>query len=572
MVSAFYDEAWAHRDVDAWPFLLAGPIVRRVARGSAAVFVATREACSVTLTLHEGTSASSRAVGSATAPTVPLGLRLHVCVVEATGLTLTPGQLYGYDLSFAATSGTFTLADLGELQGSVPLGYLQGDLPAFLLPGSADDLRIVHSSCRKMHGGVEGQGIEPDMLHVLDRLIQDAGTDPRARPQQLFLTGDQIYADDVPAAVLDATTRLGRLLLGWSIPETFPDRDGVTTYPDDHVGLDPGDRSVFLDAQGVKDRPPGVEGLCDYAASHLLFFGEWCAMYLLAWSPALWQMRVLVDPDDAEAHPSRSWFVLNETKDVLSDVDKPPDTTTAALVYAQTLPFVRRALANVATYMIFDDHDVTDDWFLNGKVDAQLRGRGEDPGPGGRRLMRNALAAYAVFQHWGNAPEQFAPGTPGVDPAHPDPPPVGHRRDAADRPARVVSSRRHRAGRRGAAARHRPGRGTDALGLRTGLRQPSRDRAGLAHLAHLPRGTAAPGPRRPAAGRGRPGRDHRRVGYRHTGRAGQPVEPGRGGPPGRRRGRGGRATAGLRRGARRRRAADGHPGPGRRRGHGHRRQ
>ena len=29
------------------------------------------------------------------------------------------------------------------------------------------------------------------------------------------------------------------------------------------------------------------------------------------------------------------------------------------------LPKVRRALANVPTYMIFDDHDVTDDWFLN---------------------------------------------------------------------------------------------------------------------------------------------------------------------------------------------------------------
>ena len=64
----------------------------------------------------------------------------------------------------------------------------------------------------------------------------------------------------------------------------------------------------------------------------------------------------------------------------------------------------RRALANVPTYMLADDHDVTDDWFLNGKVERQLRGTGVIPGPGGRRMMRNALAAYAVFQHWGNDP------------------------------------------------------------------------------------------------------------------------------------------------------------------------
>ena len=31
----------------------------------------------------------------------------------------------------------------------------------------------------------------------------------------------------------------------------------------------------------------------------------------------------------------------------------------------RTLPKVRRALANVPTYMIFDDHEISDDWFLN---------------------------------------------------------------------------------------------------------------------------------------------------------------------------------------------------------------
>jgi hypothetical protein len=75
---------------------------------------------------------------------------------------------------------------------------------------------------------------------------------------------------------------------------------------------------------------------------------------------------------------------------------------------------VRRALANVPTYMIFDDHDVTDDWNLNPEwcrrvfsTDAQR------PHPLGREVIRNALASYALFQDWGNDIVRYAPGTVG---------------------------------------------------------------------------------------------------------------------------------------------------------------
>ena len=30
-------------------------------------------------------------------------------------------------------------------------------------------------------------------------------------------------------------------------------------------------------------------------------------------------------------------------------------------------------MANIATYMMFDDHDVTDDWFLNGRCTTGSR-------------------------------------------------------------------------------------------------------------------------------------------------------------------------------------------------------
>jgi hypothetical protein len=63
---------------------------------------------------------------------------------------------------------------------------------------------------------------------------------------------------------------------------------------------------------------------------------------------------------------------------------------------------VRRLLANIPTYMIFDDHDVTDDWNITGSWYDKVR-----TSPLGRRVVSNALAAYWAFQGWGNDPDNF---------------------------------------------------------------------------------------------------------------------------------------------------------------------
>jgi hypothetical protein len=63
------------------------------------------------------------------------------------------------------------------------------------------------------------------------------------------------------------------------------------------------------------------------------------------------------------------------------------------------VPKVRRLLANVPTYMICDDHDVTDDWFMNAAIRAATTGN-----LFGRALVRNALAAHVICQAWGNVP------------------------------------------------------------------------------------------------------------------------------------------------------------------------
>jgi hypothetical protein len=69
---------------------------------------------------------------------------------------------------------------------------------------------------------------------------------------------------------------------------------------------------------------------------------------------------------------------------------------------------VRRMLANVPSLMIFDDHEITDDWNL----DHEWVNKVYDT-PAGRRAVTNGVLAYALCQHWGNKPAAFsAAGSP----------------------------------------------------------------------------------------------------------------------------------------------------------------
>jgi hypothetical protein len=71
--------------------------------------------------------------------------------------------------------------------------------------------------------------------------------------------------------------------------------------------------------------------------------------------------------------------------------------------FSQGLWQVRRALAHIPTYMIFDDHDVTDDWNLSrGWEEAAYSNNFS------RRILGNALVGYWLCQGWGNRPENYA--------------------------------------------------------------------------------------------------------------------------------------------------------------------
>jgi hypothetical protein len=373
--------------IEEYPLILAGPILRKTQAEAVTVWIALKQASEVTLTVYS-TQAEGKTVAApilqGSSSTVRVGKFLHIAVITAvsTITPLQPGQIYAYDVSFESPQANLTTV-LGKEE---TISYFAHGLPTFSLPpDDLDALQIVHGSCRKVHGGGK------DALPILDELIAQRVTQPNARPHQLFLTGDQVYADDVPDPFLWAVTALGNALLGWE--EFLPIREsskGVESQPVSDFA--PGQRTEVAEKLG------GLTAMLDNkpekAKSHLFSFGEYCSAYLLVWSSVLF-------PQD---FPPSHFITQNrqQQKTWNQELEK-------VKAFGKTLWQVRRVLANIPTYTICDDHDVTDDWYLNREWCDRVLSK-----PLGRRIIQNALLAYALFQGWGNTPAQFAPKQPGA--------------------------------------------------------------------------------------------------------------------------------------------------------------
>jgi hypothetical protein len=383
------------------PLILAGPILRRTEPDTVTVWLALREACEVSLEIYATAAGEGRMpthqLLQGQRSTVPVGEQLHVVAVTAqtgAGEILEPGQIYVYDLTFqrsdAATPQQLSLqqALISAAVPEVTLSYFDHQLPSFCLP-SADlnQVRLVHGSCRKAHGG------DRDALPILDDVLAQHCTIAAARPQQLFLTGDQVYGDEVADPLLLALTDAGDTLLGWqeTLPETL---DASASNLSPHH-LAPGQRSRV--AEEIAGLTAGLYDQPECAKSHLLGFGEYCAVYLFCWSPVLWTDLPTAQQVGREGKAAKRW---NQELQAIQG-------------FANTLWKVRRSLANIATYMIFDDHDVTDDWYLNQEWCLRVLSK-----PLGRRSVQNGMLAYALFQGWGNRPQDFTSGSVGESLLH----------------------------------------------------------------------------------------------------------------------------------------------------------
>ncbi len=378
------------------PLVLTGPVLRRVEPDAVTVWLVLREPHEVRLSVlatEAGQGIVPQAVvleGAQT--TTALGPYLHLVAVTARPRgeqVLAPDQVYAYDLTFGDRDLITALMPPQETNPlpPAPISYFDHQLPTFSLPpGDLDDLCIVHGSCRKPHG--EGR----DALVMLDDFIGHHATSGRSRPHQLFLTGDQIYGDDVADPLLWMLTDAGETLLGWQevLPLLPSDRHPEETLLASQIL--PGERCAIAERQaGFTAMAHGNE---EKAKSHLLSLAEYLAMYLFVWSPVLWpeELPPFLDIRQASSQRAQGW--AKESR-LLQD-------------FGRDLGRVRRALANVPTYMICDDHDVTDDWYLNREWCDRVLSK-----PLGRRVLTNAMLGYALCQAWGNTPDQFEAGQPG---------------------------------------------------------------------------------------------------------------------------------------------------------------
>lgn len=378
------------------PLILAGPLLQHTEAGSVTVWVALQQACQVELGVYEthdrGTIIGTQ-IFQGKRSTIALGKHLHVVAVTARsreGQQLSCDLIYAYDLRFITsdqTEQTLEQALCSDLFPQANLSYFNHRKPTFVLPPTDPrHLKLVHGSCRKPHG--DGY----DALPILDCLIEQAADQPEQRPHQLFLTGDQIYADDVADPLLWVASQIGDRLLGWDekLPIGPKEPADVNYYTPSQLPF--GRRAEVATRQagftaGLRNKPAKVN-------SHLFSLGEYCASYLLAWSPVCWLTPF---PQGRQMIPNRK--VAKRWDQEAQDMEQ----------FIHTMGKVRRALANIPVYTIFDDHDVSDDWNLNQAWCLRVYGR-----PLGRRAVQNALLAYAFFQAWGNTPHQFEADQPGA--------------------------------------------------------------------------------------------------------------------------------------------------------------
>src|SRR5215472_6091125 len=231
------------------PLVLAGPILRRVDPGLVAVWMVFSEPADLELRVWEGRVAhdttnpvfvsSNDAPDPSVAPPRPgaeairMGEHLYLGMVTArippaSGKSFLPDRLYSYDVLITAEGETRGLGELDMLETHPvsgievpPLGYASRMLPSFALPPSElDHLRIAYGSCRRPSYD------DGDALAWMDELLESSVGDPRSRIHQLFLGGDQIYADDVATLMMWRVAELGVELVG---------RDDATDLPIERV-------------------------------------------------------------------------------------------------------------------------------------------------------------------------------------------------------------------------------------------------------------------------------------------------------------------------------------------------
>lgn len=364
------------------PPVLAGPILRRLDSQRLVLWLVGSSSLSLDLILEpEGCPPQRIPLDTDQCRIVQLGKHAFIHFIDvALSAPLPQDTLVHYDLIHSTASGT----EQGIADWSPHLLHQGQTRPNFVLASRADNLMF--GSCRKPHHASR------DGLAQADTVLSERITQAHARPALLMLSGDQVYADDVAGPMLAAIHSLiERLGLYGEYLEgaVVSDSESLYRHPASYyrrADLLP----AFKSNEDLRERFfGGVEKpifTTANAHNHLVTLAEVFAMYLLVWSPIPWQIIAEPTPPALEPKHQQRW-----------------EREAAALQgFRQDLPQTARLLAHVQTLMIFDDHDITDDWNLSAKWESVAYGH-----PFSRQIVGNALVAYMLCQAWGNRPEVF---------------------------------------------------------------------------------------------------------------------------------------------------------------------
>lgn len=382
------------------PLVLAGPLLRRLETRRLVLWLVASRPLEARLQLawddpQCGPVERELPLDASRCQRLPLGRQACLHLIDvALDEALPADSFIHYDLLVDDAGATRAIADWAP-----HLLYPGQRRPSFVRRGRLDHL--LHGSCRKPHHpGRDG-------LLQADQLLQASLGQATERPALLMLSGDQIYADDVAGPMLAAIHQLierlglyGERLEG----ATVADSEALLAHPDGYYR-----REDLLPAYTANEELRerffgGVKKPVFTSANahnHLVTCAEVLAMYLLVWSPTPWRLIAPVMP----ALPAR-----------LAGRYRREETTIRA--FAADLPQVARALAQLPSLMIFDDHDITDDWNLSARWEQSAYEH-----PFSRRIVGNALIGYLLCQGWGNCPEAFAAELPALQAlfAAPDP-------------------------------------------------------------------------------------------------------------------------------------------------------
>lgn len=363
------------------PAILAGPIVRHLDNHNVTLWLVTCEPFQINFELFDDKFSPiiSKVLSTEEHQRIPIGKYAYINLISiSVEQTLPFLQLLHYNLVFNNQSGQKQLIEL------VPdLLYDGQKLPSFVIPHEVKNM--LHGSCRKPHFDSE------DGLALIDSLLTTESFSAKERPSLVMMSGDQIYADDVAGPTLVAIHQVIRLL--GLFDETWQGAKENSTqalyaselcyYQRDKLLPHTDANKAVYDKLFAASKKPIFTSV--NAKNHLVSLSETMAMYLLVWSPELWQVVDLSIPNIPEKY------------------NKQYDKETKVIErFVETLPNVRRALAHIPTYMIFDDHDITDDWNLTRGWEEAAYNH-----PFSKRIIGNSLVGYWLCQGWGNAPKKF---------------------------------------------------------------------------------------------------------------------------------------------------------------------